>query len=202
MASCLHVRRKTHSTEDKSCLCSTPLRWMMYYMRMGMCKFGASCKYHHPRHGGESPSLVILNIYGYPLRPNEKECSHYMKTGQYKFGITCKFHHPLPAAEQYGMVTGNLPVIRPALLPVSYIPDTYGPMLFPPGMVPVLDWTPYLVFILVLLVQCHPKLLSMQLEQVQFYGHTQLSASAPAYAGPYVSLTAKMNSAARSHSTR
>lgn len=44
----------------------------------------------------------------------------------------------------------------------------------------------------VLLVQCHPKLLSMQLEQVQFYGHTQLSASAPAYAGPYVSLTASL----------
>ncbi|KAG5601005.1 hypothetical protein H5410_032375 [Solanum commersonii] len=137
---------------------------LQYYTRTGMCKFGASCKYHHPRKGGESPSL------------NAKECSHYMKTGQCKFGITCKFHHPLPAgvqvpasaaglfplpaalpppatypvlqslsvdsAEQYGMVIGNLPVIRPALLPVSYIPDTYGPMLFPPGMVPVLDWTP------------------------------------------------------------
>lgn len=34
-----------------------------------MCKFGASCKYHHPRQGGGSGSSVALNISGYPLRP-------------------------------------------------------------------------------------------------------------------------------------
>ncbi|XP_016470541.1 zinc finger CCCH domain-containing protein 32 isoform X2 [Nicotiana tabacum] len=71
-----------------------------YYMRTGMCKFGASCKYHHPRQGGGSPALMTHNIYGYPLRPGEKECLFYMKTGQCKFGITCKFHHPQPAGVQ------------------------------------------------------------------------------------------------------
>lgn len=42
---------------------------LQYYMRTGMCKFGASCKYHHPRQGGVSPAPVTVNVYGYPLRP-------------------------------------------------------------------------------------------------------------------------------------
>ncbi|KAJ8558011.1 hypothetical protein K7X08_004777 [Anisodus acutangulus] len=193
-----------------------------YYMRTGMCKFGASCKYHHPRQGGGSPTLVTHNIYGYPLRLGEKECSHYMKTGQCKFGITCKFHHPHPAgaqvpasaagpyplpaavpppatypalqspsvhsAQQYGMVAGNWPVVRPTLLPGSYLPGTYGPMLFPPGMVPVPGWTPY------------PASASPVPSQTiqpaagagPVYGLTQLSASAPAYMGPYTSHTASL----------
>lgn len=193
-----------------------------YYMRTGICKFGASCKYHHPRQGGGSPTLVTHNICGYPLRPGEKECSHYMKTGHCKFGITCKFHHPQPAgaqvpapaagpfplpaavpppatypalqspsvhsAQQYGMVAGNWPVVRPTLLPGSYLPGTYGPMLFPPGMVPVPGWTPY------------PASASPVPSQTILpaagagpeYGLTQLSASAPAYTGPYTSLTASL----------
>nr|XP_025887306.1 zinc finger CCCH domain-containing protein 58 [Solanum lycopersicum] len=95
---------------------------LQYYMRTGMCKFGASCKYHHPRQGEESPSLVIHNIYGYPLRPsNEKECAHYMKTGHCKFGITCKFNHPQPAGVQVpALAAGPFPL--PAAVPP---PATY-----------------------------------------------------------------------------
>lgn len=50
---------------------STMLRLLnlQYYMRTGTCKFGASCKYHHPRQGEESVTPVSLNYYGYPLRP-------------------------------------------------------------------------------------------------------------------------------------
>lgn len=40
-----------------------------YYLKTGTCKFGASCKFHHPKHGGGSLSQAPLNIYGYPLRP-------------------------------------------------------------------------------------------------------------------------------------
>lgn len=40
-----------------------------YYMRTGACKFGTSCKYHHPKQGGGSVIPVSLNYYGYPLRP-------------------------------------------------------------------------------------------------------------------------------------
>ncbi|KAL4559420.1 hypothetical protein LXL04_031558 [Taraxacum kok-saghyz] len=39
-----------------------------YYLRTGTCKFGASCKFNHPRHAGGSLSNVPLNTYGYPLR--------------------------------------------------------------------------------------------------------------------------------------
>nr|XP_025887305.1 zinc finger CCCH domain-containing protein 32-like isoform X3 [Solanum lycopersicum] len=191
-----------------------------YYMRTGMCRFGASCKYHHPRQGEESPSLVIHNIFGYPLRPNEKECAHYMKTGHCKFGIICKFNHPQPtgvqvpasaagpfplpavvpppatypelrplpvdSAEQYGIITGNWPVIGPALLSDSYTPDTYGPMFFPPEVVPVSDWTHYLGSTSPVPSQTTQSAAGAG----PIYGHTGLSASAPAYASPYASLTA------------
>lgn len=42
---------------------------MQYYMRTRTCKFGSSCKYHHPRLAGGAATPVSLNYYGYPLRP-------------------------------------------------------------------------------------------------------------------------------------
>ncbi|KAL8201089.1 hypothetical protein R6Q57_012428 [Mikania cordata] len=134
-----------------------------YYMRTGICKFGASCKYNHPRNRVRSSSTVPLNISGYPLRLGEKECSYYVKTGQCKFGVTCKFHHPQPAtiipprpslppppesfpsalypspvaaSQQYGVFA------RP-LLPGSYFPGPYSPVLLTPGMVSFPSWNPY-----------------------------------------------------------
>lgn len=41
---------------------------LQYYMRTGSCKFGASCKYHHPRQAAGSATPVPLNYYGYPMR--------------------------------------------------------------------------------------------------------------------------------------
>ncbi|KAK2992012.1 hypothetical protein RJ640_014873 [Escallonia rubra] len=186
-----------------------------YYMRTGMCKFGASCKYHHPRQGGGSAVPVALNISGYPLRPGEKECSYYVKTGQCKFGVTCKFHHPQPAgiqvaaagplqaaagvpaptiyptvqsppvpSSQYGVMAGNWSVARPALFPGSYVPGTYGQVLLPPGMIPFQGWSPYQAPV-------SPVAASNTQPTVgagPVYGITQLSSSAPAYAGTYLSL--------------
>lgn len=183
-------------------------------MRTGSCKFGTSCKYHHPRQGASSANPFALNIYGYPLRPvcklfmiiilivvprvygvwrfevyegwwllivqGEKECSYYIKTGQCKFGMTCKFHHPppcnvpvptatpatvppaplsaatiystpSPAPQQYGMVTGNWPLVRPSMLPGSYIQGPYGPMLISPGVLPFPGWPPYPVSVFTIL---------------------------------------------------
>ncbi|MQL92530.1 hypothetical protein Taro_025153 [Colocasia esculenta] len=40
----------------------------LYFLRTGTCKFGGTCKYHHPRQGGSGRS-IHLNSYGYPLRP-------------------------------------------------------------------------------------------------------------------------------------
>ncbi|VFQ65336.1 unnamed protein product [Cuscuta campestris] len=189
-----------------------------YYMRTGMCKFGASCKYHHPRQRASgSPAAVPLNIYGCPLRPGEKECSYYIKTGQCKFGITCKFHHPQPAglqlpaptavpapapvvppavypivpspiqsSQQYGVMPGNWSVPRPVLFPGSYIPGTYSPMILPPGLVPVPGgWTAYQAPISPV-ASPNPQTNS---GVGSVFGFSQLSSSASAYPGAYVSVT-------------
>lgn len=42
---------------------------LQYYTRTGTCKFGVSCKFHHPKQGIGSAVPVALNFYGYPLRP-------------------------------------------------------------------------------------------------------------------------------------
>lgn len=40
-----------------------------YYLKTGTCKFGATCKFHHPRDKAGIAGRVALNILGYPLRP-------------------------------------------------------------------------------------------------------------------------------------
>ncbi|XP_057771996.1 zinc finger CCCH domain-containing protein 34 isoform X1 [Salvia miltiorrhiza] len=190
-----------------------------YYIRTGMCKFGGSCKYHHPKQGVGSSAPVALNFYGYPLRLGEKECSYYVKTGQCKFGVTCKFHHPQPAgipmpppgpgslsasaavptpamyptgpspsvqsSQQYGVIQGNWPVARPAMLQGSYVPGSYGHVILPPGVVPVPGWTPYAAPV------SHAASPSNQptIGATPIYGIPQLSPSATAYTGPYLSIT-------------
>ena len=103
------------------------------------------------------------------MKQGEAECSYYLKTGQCKFATTCKFHHPQPAAgtsvaaasahqfyppvqspslpihEQFASTSTSLRVSRTPLLPGSYVQGAYGPVLFPPGIVPMPGWNPYSV---------------------------------------------------------
>lgn len=103
----------------------------------------------------------------YLLHQGENECSYYLKTGQCKFGMTCKFHHPqpsgmsmpsparpfyptvqsssIPSNDQYGGSLTNYRTGRPPLLPGSYPPGAYGPMMLPPGVVPIQGWSTYSV---------------------------------------------------------
>ncbi|GMI66573.1 hypothetical protein like AT2G47850 [Hibiscus trionum] len=177
-----------------------------FYLKTGTCKFGASCKFHHPKHGDQSFSHVPLNRYGYPLRPGEKECSHYLKTGQCKFYTTCKFHHPQPAGtsfpvsapqifqqvqspsvpitEQYGGASTSVRVARPPILPGSYVQGAYGPVLFPPGMVPIPGWSHYSAPV----SSVHSPGMQPAVGATSLYGLTQLSSSTPSLAGPYPSL--------------
>ncbi|XP_047309825.1 zinc finger CCCH domain-containing protein 32-like [Impatiens glandulifera] len=173
-----------------------------YYMRIGMCKYETSCKYHHTRQGGGTAGPVALSISGYPIRPGEKECSYYAKTGQCKFGVTCKFHHPqtsgiqvppsgpaiyptLPSShQQYGVVSGNWQVARPTLIPGSYIQGDYCPILFPSGVDSFPSYSPY---------QTHASPIASPSNQSSIgappvYGVTQLYHSTPAYTGTYLSL--------------
>ncbi|OWM71266.1 hypothetical protein CDL15_Pgr011393 [Punica granatum] len=171
-----------------------------YYMRTGTCKFGASCKFNHPKQGAGSAAPVSLNYYGYPLRP----------TGECKFGATCKFHHPQPAdipvsaplpvqhpptmptpfvgpalypvqsssvhsSQPYGFV-----VARPSLLP-SYGPGPYGPVLVSPGMVQYPGWSPYQGTVN---PGASPTALPTSASS-SFHGMAQFSPSTSTFPGPY-----------------
>nr|CAB3491528.1 unnamed protein product [Digitaria exilis] len=40
-----------------------------YYLKTGTCKFGATCKFHHPREKAAMATRVQFNELGYPFRP-------------------------------------------------------------------------------------------------------------------------------------
>lgn len=129
-----------------------------YYLRTGGCKYGATCKYHHPWERAGSPKEVQLNLAGLPMRLGERDCMYYTHTGSCKFGMNCKFHHPQPGAIGGTMLPmTSSPVYRlgayPSLDPVSYpgvaptwlvarasyvpglrvsAPTSYTPMILPP----------------------------------------------------------------------
>ncbi|CAH2072428.1 unnamed protein product [Thlaspi arvense] len=65
-----------------------------YFMRTGDCKFGTSCRYHHPLEAA-SPKGVTLSHIGLPLRPGTAQCSHFAQHGICKFGPACKFDHSM-----------------------------------------------------------------------------------------------------------
>ncbi|GAA0157192.1 RNA metabolism protein [Lithospermum erythrorhizon] len=76
-----------------------------FYMKTGICKFGDSCRFHHPVERSTSPMTVKeayqqnvkLSLAGLPRREGAVNCPYYMKTGTCKYGTTCKFDHPPPA---------------------------------------------------------------------------------------------------------
>ncbi|KAF5738688.1 hypothetical protein HS088_TW13G01589 [Tripterygium wilfordii] len=144
-----------------------------YYLRIGSCKFGASCKYHHPRQGAGTVSPVSLNYYGYPLCPGEKECSYYVKTGQCKFGATCKFHHPQPA---------NIQVQAPAV-PAQVAPEPSQvpqPAIYQSVLYPSVPSSQQYEVSPVGIPSTQPTVGSGSV-----YGVAQLSPSIPGYTGPY-----------------
>lgn len=95
-----------------------------YYMKHGTCKFGQTCKFHHPPQvdgtGGvvNGTCTVVLSVpnsrtndgaqtmwnpgndsSGFqlilPQRPDEPNCIYFLKNGRCKYGATCRYHHPL-----------------------------------------------------------------------------------------------------------
>lgn len=51
------------------CLCNTHFTLFQYYLKTGTCKFGSTCKFHHPKEKAGIAKQAQLNILGYPLRP-------------------------------------------------------------------------------------------------------------------------------------
>ncbi|KAL9263490.1 Zinc finger CCCH domain-containing protein [Drosera capensis] len=135
---------------------------LQYYLKTDTCKFGATCKFHHPKDMGGIAGRVPLNILGYPLRPNETECVYYLRTGQCKFGSTCKFHHPQPSnmtsvVHGSGVYPQNTPgrqsypgtnwsLSRASIIPSQRWqgPSTYTSVILSQGVVPVPGWDPYI----------------------------------------------------------
>nr|XP_027087150.1 zinc finger CCCH domain-containing protein ZFN-like isoform X1 [Coffea arabica] len=66
-----------------------------FYMKTGDCKFGAVCKFHHPRERILPAPDCGLSPIGLPLRPGEPLCIFYSRYGICKFGPSCKFDHPM-----------------------------------------------------------------------------------------------------------
>jgi hypothetical protein len=88
-----------------------------FYMKNRFCKFGAQCKFNHPKDSNpmaQSPTNakkhVATNEYRqstrltlkdympkqllYPQRPGQPDCRFYLQFGECKFLSACIFHHP------------------------------------------------------------------------------------------------------------
>ncbi|CAA6659893.1 unnamed protein product [Spirodela intermedia] len=72
----------------------------------GDCKFGAVCRFHHPRERVIPVPDCILSPLGLPLRPGETPCLFYLRYGICKFGSNCKFDHPM-GAFTYGLSSSS-----------------------------------------------------------------------------------------------
>ncbi|KAF8401525.1 hypothetical protein HHK36_012465 [Tetracentron sinense] len=128
-----------------------------YYVKTGQCKFGATCKFHHPQ-----PSDTSIPAPAPAFYPTVQSAS-------------------VPSPQQYGGMHSSWQAARPALLPSLCVQGTYGPVLLSPGMVPVPGWSPFPAPVSpVVSPGSQPTVGAGSLYRV-----TQLSHLAPAYPGPY-----------------
>ncbi|KAI4345452.1 hypothetical protein L6164_012575 [Bauhinia variegata] len=97
-----------------------------YYMKTGDCKFGPSCKYHHPPELIAPKMNVVLSPAGLPLRPGAPPCTHYTQRGVCKFGPACKFDHPMGALS-YSPSASSLADMPVAPYPVGSSMGTLAP---------------------------------------------------------------------------
>lgn len=65
-----------------------------HYLKMGSCKHGTMCRYHHPPAYRPSYSSCIFSPLGLPLRPGTQPCPDFAQHGACNFGHTCKYDHP------------------------------------------------------------------------------------------------------------
>ncbi|KDP40004.1 hypothetical protein JCGZ_02002 [Jatropha curcas] len=97
-----------------------------YYMKTGNCKFGSSCRYHHPPELIAPKTNVVLSPIGLPLRPGAPPCTHYTQRGQCKFGPACKFDHPMGTLS-YSPSASSLADMPVAPYPVGSTIGTLAP---------------------------------------------------------------------------
>ncbi|ONK78978.1 uncharacterized protein A4U43_C01F1620 [Asparagus officinalis] len=73
-----------------------------HYMKTGICKYGETCKYHHPKER-YLESSITLGPSGLPLRPGHGICTFYSVYGSCRYGSACKFDHPVMGSYDYAM---------------------------------------------------------------------------------------------------
>ncbi|VFQ64665.1 unnamed protein product [Cuscuta campestris] len=97
-----------------------------HYMKTGDCKYGSSCRYHHPPGLTVPKANFVLSPLGLPLRPDAPICLHYSHNGVCKFGPTCRFDHPMGTLN-YSPSASSLADIPVAPLPVGSYSSTLAP---------------------------------------------------------------------------
>ncbi|CAM8983636.1 unnamed protein product [Rhodiola kirilowii] len=65
-----------------------------YYLRTGVCGYGAKCRFNHPPDRSAVVGALRLGGGEYPERVGQPVCKYYMMTKACKFGSSCKYHHP------------------------------------------------------------------------------------------------------------
>ncbi|KAG1363913.1 putative zinc finger CCCH domain-containing protein 3 [Cocos nucifera] len=79
-----------------------------HYMKTGSCKFGTSCKFHHPKKRNEE-AIYTIGPLGLPLRPGQPVCTFYSMHGSCKYGSTCKFDHPFMGYYNHALPAFSVP---------------------------------------------------------------------------------------------
>ncbi|KAG2318212.1 hypothetical protein Bca4012_069184 [Brassica carinata] len=90
-----------------------------YFMRTGDCKFGSSCRYHHPLDTAQPQTGGLLSSSGLPLRPGVAQCTHFAQHGICKFGPACKFDHSMSSSLSYSPSASSLTDIPVAPYPIG-----------------------------------------------------------------------------------
>nr|XP_028956533.1 zinc finger CCCH domain-containing protein 32-like [Malus domestica] len=97
-----------------------------YYLKTGDCKYGPSCRYHHPRDRTVPRITCLLSPMDLPLRPGVQPCTFYLQNGQCKFGSTCKFDHPVQSM-RCNLSASSLVDMPPVQYPVGSLLATLAP---------------------------------------------------------------------------
>lgn len=92
-----------------------------YYLRTGQCKFGNTCKFHHPQ-----PNNMVLSMRSSPVYPSVQSPT-------------------TPGQQSYATGITNWPSSSYIPSPRWQSPSSYAPLILPQGMVSVPGWSAYSV---------------------------------------------------------
>ncbi|KAE8706504.1 hypothetical protein F3Y22_tig00110392pilonHSYRG00097 [Hibiscus syriacus] len=113
----------------------TEANLLQYYLKTGTCKFGATCKFHHPRDKAGIAGRVSLNL-GYPLRRLDLVGKLYFFNDRKRLMAlllsSCPFsNHPGQQSYPGGITNWSEHLSFPAPLARSI---KYAPLMLPQGM--------------------------------------------------------------------